>query len=89
MKLRNFCVRGADSGEWYFADKVTFSIWTDLGRNQGTYRYSVERDTAVGETCGLGENACEGVAEEETTKTFNIKTSKKAPDPDRYEIPDL
>lgn len=89
MKLRNFCVRGADSGKWYFADRVSFSIWTDLGHNQGTYRYSVEGDTVIGETCGLGEDVCKGMTEDETRKTFNIRTSEEAPDPDRYEIPEL
>ena len=87
MKLRNFCIRGLDTQEWYFADKVTFLIYTERGHNQGTYRYRVEGDTVIGETCGLGENVCEGQSHEDTEWVAEITPAREAPDPDRYELP--
>ena len=88
MKLKNFCLRGINTQEWYFCDKVVFQIYTELGINQGTYRYSAEGDTVIGETCGLGENVCEGQSPADTEWVVEISPAKEAPDPDRYEIPE-
>ena len=86
MKRKNFCVRRVDTQEWYFADKVAFQIYTVLGYNQGTYRFSAQGDTVIGETCGLGENVCEGQSPEETEWVAEITPAKEPPDPDRAEV---
>lgn len=88
MQLRNYCLRGADTQQWYFPDGASMSIWTDLGYNQGTYRYSASDGVFTGETCGLGENVCEGVTEEETIRVFAATPAAEAPDPQRYAIPE-
>ena len=64
-----------------------FQSYTKLGYNQGTYRYSVEGDTVIGETCGLGEIVFEGQNPEDTKWMAEITTAVEAPDPERYEIP--
>ena len=89
MKLKNFCVRGADSQNWYYIENVQFTIWSSLGYNQGTFRYTADGDTVIGETCGLGEDACAGLSDDDITKTYRIRSSHTAPDPDRYVIPEL
>ncbi len=87
MQLRNYCLRGADTQQWYFPDAVSMSIWTDLV-NQGTYRYSAADGVFTAETCGLGENACAGLTWEDVRKVFTAMSADEAPDPGRYPIPE-
>ena len=87
MQLKNYCLRGADTQQWYYPDTVSMTIWTDLGFNQGTYRYGAADGVFTAETCGLGENACAGMTWEDVRKAFTAMPAAEAPDPDRYPIP--
>ncbi|MDO4973472.1 MAG: DUF3472 domain-containing protein [Eubacteriales bacterium] len=84
MQLRNYCLHDPLTDEWYFPDSVTMSIWTELGFNQGSYRYSAADGVFTAETCGLGKNACKGMESWETAVTLSAEPAKSAPDMERY-----
>ena len=84
MQLRNYCLHDPQTDAWYFPDKVVMSIWTDLGFNQGTYRFQAAKGVFTAETCGLGKNVCEGKSMEETEVLLSAKPATSAPDPKSY-----
>ena len=90
MKLRNYCMHTSDSDKWIFPDTAEMSIWATLELdNRGTYRFSADGDTITVETCGIGEDACEGMTDEETVFTVHITPAETAPDISRYEMPEV
>lgn len=80
MQLKNICARDAVSQEWHYVDSVSMRIWTDLGFNQGSYRYSAADGVFTAETCGLGENVCEGLEDEETNHLLRAQPGHEPPD---------
>ena len=90
MKLKNYCLRTCDSGKWIFPGTANLSIWASLELdNRGTYRFTAEGDTITLETCGLGEDACKGMKDEDTIYKVKFTPAASAPDVSKYKIPEL